>query len=180
MKKIKKTYFSIINKIIAIIAAFTGLQACGPAIHPLYAPPAPLPLADFSISGRVETRLNTPIPNIEVDITTPNELNGIREDFNVFSRSRSDNLGNFHMYIGIYEDTYWGKGEFTPPKEVALIFRDRDGEQYGEFKNDTIIVPLEFTKDTTHSSSPYTAEVTDLVVTLEEKEQNNNEENDNE
>ena len=29
MKKIKKTYFSIINKIIAIIAAFTGLQACG-------------------------------------------------------------------------------------------------------------------------------------------------------
>ena len=106
MKKIKKTYFSIINKIIAIIAAFTGLQACGPSIHPAYAPPAPLSLAEFSISGRVETKLNTPIPDIEVHITTPNELNGIREDFNVFSRSRSDNLGNFHMYIGIYEDTY--------------------------------------------------------------------------
>ena len=180
MKKIKKTYFSIINKIIAIIAAFTGLQACGPDIHPLYSPPAPLPLADFSISGRVETRLNTPIPNIEVHTTTPNELNGIQEDFNVFSRSRSNNLGNFHMHIGIFEDTYWGKGEFTPPKEVALIFRDRDGEQYGEFKTDTIIVPLEFTKDTTYSNAPYTAEVTDLVVTLEEKKQNNNEENDNE
>ena len=180
MKKIKKTYFSIINKIIAIIAAFTGLQACGPAIHPLYSPPAPLSLADFSISGRVETKLNTPIPNIEVHTTTPNELNGIQEDFNVFSRSRSDNLGNFHMYIGIDEDTYCGEGEFTPPKEVALIFQDIDGEEYGEFKTDTIIVPLEFTKDTTYSNAPYTAEVTDLVVTLEEKEQNNNEENDNE
>ena len=183
MKKIKKTYFSIINKIIAIIAAFTGLQACGPAIpaiHPLYSPPAPLPLAEFSISGRVETKLNTPIPNIEVYTTTPNELNGIQEDFNVFSRSRSDNLGNFHMYIGIDEDTYCGEGEFTPPKEVALIFRDIDGEQYGEFKTDTVIVPLEFTKDTTYSNAPYRAKVTDLVVTLEEKKQNNEEENDNE
>ena len=180
MKKIKKTYFSIINKIIAIIAAFTGLQACGPDIHPLYSPPAPLPLADFSISGRVETRLNTPIPNIEVHTTTPNELNGIQENFNVFLENRSDNLGNFHMHIGIDEDLYWGEGEFTPPKEVALIFRDIDGEQYGEFKTDTIIVPLEFTKDTTYSNAPYRAEVTDLVITLEEKEQNNNEENDNE
>ena len=176
MKKIKKTYFSIINKIIAIIAAFTGLQACGPAIHPLYSPPAPLPLADFSISGRVETKLNTPIPNIEVHTTTPNELNGIQEDFNVFLKNRSDNLGNFHMHIGIDEDLYWGEGEFTPPKEVALIFRDIDGEQYGEFKTDTIIVPLEFTKDTTYSNAPYRAEVTDLVVTLEEKEQNKQEE----
>ena len=165
MKKIKKTYFSIINKIIAIIAAFTGLQACGISITPGYAPPQPLPLADFSISGRVETKLNTPIPNIEVYTTTPNELNGIQEDFNVFSRSRSDNLGNFHMHIGIDEDTYWGKGEFTPPKEVALIFQDIDGEEYGEFKNDTIIVPLEFTKDTTYSNPPYTAEVTDLSCT---------------
>ena len=176
MKKIKKTYFSIINKIIAIIAAFTGLQACGISITPGYAPPQPLPLAEFSISGRVETKLNTPIPNIEVHTTTPNELNGIREDFNLFHENRSDNLGNFHMHIGIDEDLYWGEGEFTPPKEVALIFRDIDGEQYGEFKTDTIIVPLEFTKDTTYSNSPYTAEVTDLVVTLEETEQNKQEE----
>ena len=80
----------------------------------------------------------------------------------------------------VLEDTYWGNGEFTPPKEVALIFRDIDGEQYGEFKTDTVIVPLEFTKDTTYSNAPYRAKVTDLVVTLEEKKQNNEEENDNE
>ena len=180
MKKIKKTYFSIINKIIAIIAAFTGLQACGISITPGYAPPQPLPLAEFSISGRVETKLNTPIPNIEVSLTSPKELNGIREDFNLFHKNRSDNLGNFYINELIDEDTYWGNGEFTPPKEVALIFRDIDGEQYGEFKTDTVIVPLEFTKDTTYSNAPYTAKVTDLVVTLEEKKQNNEEENDNE
>ena len=38
-------------------------------------------------------------------------------------------------------------------------------------------VPLEYTKDTTYSNAPYRAEVTDLVITLEEKEQNNEEEN---
>ena len=116
MKKIKKTYFSIINKIIAIIAAFTGLQACGISITPGYAPPQPLPLAEFSISGRVETKLNTPIPNIEVSLTSPKELNGIREDFNLFHKNRSDNLGNFYINELIDEDTYWGNGEFTPPK----------------------------------------------------------------
>ena len=74
MKKIKKTYFSIINKIIAIIAAFTGLQACGISINPAYAPPAPLPLAEFSISGRVENRLNGPIPFVQIDIETEKDL----------------------------------------------------------------------------------------------------------
>ena len=39
MKKIKKTYFSIINKIIAIIAAFIGLQACEHMYEPMYGPP---------------------------------------------------------------------------------------------------------------------------------------------
>ena len=170
MKKIKKTYFSIINKIIAIIAAFTGLQACGPAIHPLYSPPAPLPLAEFSINGRVENKLKEPIPNIEIELTTPNELNGIGEDFNIYHRDRSDSFGNFTIWEVIDEDSFWGNGDFIPPKEVALIIRDVDREENGKFKNDTIIVPLEFTKDTT-SYFPTSAEVTDLVITLEEQEQ---------
>ena len=91
MKKIKKTYFSIINKIIAIIAAFTGLQACGISITPGYAPPQPLPLAEFSISGRVETKLNTPIPNIKVTAA-----NKEKEDINRVRTCYS--LDNF--YIG--------------------------------------------------------------------------------
>ena len=179
MKTIKKTYFRIINKIIAIIAAFTGLQACGISITPGYAPPAPLPLAEFSISGRVETKLNTPIPNIEIELTTPNQLNGTGEDFNIFYSDRSDNLGNFTIWEGIDESTFWGDGDFIPPKEVALIVKDIDGEKYGEFKSDTIIVPREFAKDTT-SYFPTSAKVTDLVITLEENEQNNEEENDKE
>ncbi len=172
MKKIKKTYFNIINKIIAIIAAFTGLQACGPDIHPLYSPPAPLPLAEFSIQGRVETKLNTPIPNIEIELTTPRELSGIREDFNIWHRTKSDSSGNFFIGEYIDDESYWGEGEFTPPEEIALILQDIDGEENGKFKKDTIIVPLEFTKDTTSRYYPYSAKVTDLVVTLEEQEEN--------
>ena len=161
MKKIKKTYFSIINKIIAIIAALTGLQACGPAIptiHPLYSPPAPLPLAYFSISGRVETKLNTPIPNIKVTAANK-EMEDINREWTC------DNLGNFYIGKEYYYDS-------EAPQEINLIFTDIDGIKYGSFKSDTINIPLEYEDNFT--------EVTDLVVTLEEKEQNNNEENDNE
>ena len=173
MKKIKKTYFSIINKIIAIIAAFTGLQACGISITPGYAPPSPRILASFSISGRVETKLNTPIPNIGIELTTLDET----EENITFDELTSDQLGNFRIIQEISENhPMWSE----LPKEITLIAKDIDGEQYGEFKTDTIIVPLEYTKDTTYSNAPYKAEVTDLVITLEEKEQNNNEENDNE
>lgn len=174
MKKIQKTYLRIVNRLIAIIAAFTGLQACGIAIHPLYSPPAPIPLAGFSINGRVENKLKEPIPNIEIELTTPNELNGIGEDFNIYHRDESDSFGNFTIWEGIDEDSYWGDGDFIPPKEVALIIRDVDREENGKFKNDTIIVPLEFTKDTT-SYFPIFAEVTDLVITLEEEEQDKEE-----
>ena len=166
MKKIKKTYFSIINKIIAIIAAFTGLQACGISITPGYAPPAPLPLAEFSISGRVETKLNTPIPNIKVTAANK-EMEDINREWTC------DSLGNFYIGQEYYYDS-------EAPQEINLIFTDTDGEQYGSFKSDTINVPLEYTKDTTYSNAPYKAKVTDLVVTLEEKKQNNEEENDNE
>ena len=175
MKTIKKTYFRIINKIIAIIAAFTGLQACGISIHPMYAPPAPTPLAYFSISGRVENKLQKPIRNIEVELTTPQMLNDEDVDLAVFHYDISDYSGKFYINELIDENSYRGEGEFTPPKEVALVIQDLDGEENGEFKNDTIIVPLEFKTDST-SSYPY-AEVTDLVITLEEKEQNNEEEN---
>ncbi len=180
MKKIKKTYFNIINKIIAIIAAFTGLQACAPMYGPppvMYAPPAPHTFAYFTIKGKVETKLKTPIPHIEIEMTSDNEL--INNSIKPYGNNVCDDLGNFTIYHHIDEYNY-PEDEFIAPKEITLIFKDTDGEQYGEFKTDTIIVPLEFTKDTTYSNSPYTAEVTDLVITLEEKEQNNNEENDNE
>jgi putative lipoprotein (rSAM/lipoprotein system) len=170
MKKIQKTYLRVINKIIAIIAAFTGLQACGISITPGYAPPAPLPLAEFSINGRVENKLKEPIPNIEIELTTPNELNGIGEDFNIYHRDRSDSFGNFTIWEGIDENSFWGNGDFIPPKEVALIIRDVDREENGKFKNDTIIVPLEFAKDST-SYFPCSAKVTDLIVTLKEEQE---------
>ena len=76
-----------------------------------------------------------------------------------------DNLGNFYIGKEYYYDS-------VAPQEINLIFTDTDGEQYGSFKSDTINIPLEYEDNF--------AEVTDLVVTLEEKEQNNNEENDNE
>ena len=182
MKKIKKTYFSIINKIIAIIATFTGLQSCDFFNPPLYSPPpidppAPHTFAYFTIAGKVETKLKTPIPHIEIEMTSDNEL--INNSIKPYGNNVCDDLGNFTIYHHIDEYNY-PEDEFIAPKEITLIFKDTDGEQYGEFKTDTIIVPLEFTKDTTYSNSPYRAEVTDLVVTLEEKEQNNNEENDNE
>ncbi len=149
MKKIQKTYWCIVNKLIAIIAAFTGLQSCGPSIHPAYAPPAPLPLAKFSISGRVETRLNTPIPNIQVTITGENTEDSI-------ASTKCDDLGNFE---------YWRLNS-DRPQNINLIFTDVDGEQYGSFKSDTINVPLEYKNNN--------AEVTDLVVTLKEQEESTN------
>ena len=182
MKKIKKTYFSIINKIIAIIAAFTGLQACGPDIHPLYSPPAPLPLAEFSISGRVKNRLNGPIPFVQIDIETEKDLtNENKENKELPLRYDCDELGNFNIRYQFNESSFkfYDGHQFYPPQKIALIFQDVDGDEYGYFKSDTIMVPLEFKQDST--SFPYgVATITDLVVTLEEKEQNNEKENDNE
>ena len=152
MKKIQKTYLRIVNKLIAIIAAFTGLQACGLSITPGYAPPAPLPIAEFSIQGRVETKLNTPIPNIE--ITT--SFTTCEETEEIIGVTRCDDLGNF----SIHKDIHYDK-----PQSINLIFTDVDGEQYGSFKSDTINIPLEY---------EYT-EVTDLVITLEEEEQDKEE-----
>ena len=179
MKTIKKTYFRIINKIIAIIAAFTGLQACGISIHPMYAPPAPPtvpPIAELSVSGRVENRLKGPIPFVHINLETTKDLTNEYKELGI--EYRCDELGKFDVRWQFHEnssDFYNENNQFEPTKEVALILQDLDGEQYGEFKNDTIIVPLEFKTDST-SSYPY-AEVTNLVITLEEKEQNNEEEN---
>ena len=182
MKKIKKTYFSIINKIIAIIAAFTGLQACGISITPGYAPPAPLPLAEFSISGRVENRLNGPIPFVQIDIETEKDLtNENKNDKELPLRFHCNELGEFDIRYQFHENSFkfYDGYQFCPPQKIALIFEDIDGNKYGAFKTDTVMVPLEFKQDST-SFPNGVAKVTNLVITLEEQEQNNNEENDNE
>ena len=182
MTKIKKTYFSIINKIIAIIATFTGLQACGISITPGYAPPAPLPLAEFSISGRVQNKLNGPIPFIQIDIETENDLtNENKNDKELPLRFHCNELGEFDIRYQFHENSFkfYDGYQFCPPQKIALIFEDIDDNKYGAFKTDTVMIPLEFKQDST--SFPYgVATITDLVVTLEEKEQNNNKENDNE
>ena len=172
MKKIQKTYLRIVNRLIAIIAAFTGLQACGLSITPGYAPPAPLPIAEFSINGRVENKLNGPIPFIQIDIETENDLtNENKDDKELPLRFHCNELGEFDIRYQFHENSFkfYDGDQFCPPKKIALIFEDIDGNKYGAFKTDTVMVPLEFKQDST-SFPNGVAKVTDLVITLEEKQ----------
>ena len=172
MKKIQKTYLRIVNKLIAIIAAFTGLQACGLSITPGYAPPAPLPIAEFSISGRVQNKLNGPIPFIQIDIETENDLtNENKDDKELPLRFHCNELGEFDIRYQFHENSFkfYDGDQFCPPKKIALIFEDIDGNKYGAFKTDTVMVPLEFKQDST-SFPNGVAKVTDLVITLEEEQ----------
>ena len=173
MKKIQKTYLRIVNKLIAIIAAFTGLQACGISITPGYAPPAPLPIAEFSISGRVQNKLNGPIPFIQIDIETENDLtNENKDDKELPLRFHCNELGEFDIRYQFHENSFkfYDGDQFCPPQKIALIFEDIDGNKYGAFKTDTVMVPLEFKQDST-SFPNGVAKVTNLVITLEEQEQ---------
>ena len=172
MKKIQKTYLRIVNRLIAIIAAFTGLQACGLSITPGYAPPAPLPIAEFSISGRVQNKLNGPIPFIQIDIETENDLtNENKDDKELPLRFHCNELGEFDIRYQFHENSFkfYDGDQFCPPKKIALIFEDIDGNKYGAFKTDTVMVPLEFKQDST-SFPNGVAKVTDLVITLEEEQ----------
>ena len=181
MKKIQKTYLRIVNKRIAIIAAFTGLQACGLSITPGYAPPAPLPIAEFSISGRVQNKLNGPIPFIQIDIETENDLtNENKDDKELPLRFHCNELGEFDIQYQFHENSFkfYDGDQFCPPQKIALIFEDIDGNKYGAFKTDTVMVPLEFKQDST-SFPNGVAKVTDLVITLEEEEEQDKEESTN-
>ncbi len=156
MKKLNRSILRKINRCITFILPLLGIAACE-TIKPAYGIEIPDPdCMRASIHGRVETKLNTPIPNIRVSATN--------KDMEYIRETNCDDLGNFSIYYETNKpDTL---------QEINLIFTDIDGMKYGSFKSDTINIPLEYEDNF--------AEVTDLVITLEEKKQNNNEENDNE
>ena len=166
MKKLNRSILRRINYCIGFILSLLGVSCVG--LVPEYGP-APIdplgpfedaygtPYAEFQISGRIENAQKQAIKGIEVSI---------RENNNYYNPDplAKDTTG----LDGTFEFNFT---EF-PVNELQIIAHDIDSTADGSYKSNSTLITLEYKKDPNnawHSST----EVNDIVITLEEKEQNN-------
>ena len=153
MKKFKKTYFRVIDKIIALFAAFVGFQGCYRDVMPAYG----VPTVDFHISGRVENRLSQGISGIEVTIKDRSS--------NYYYESAIDTTdvdGSFEI----------NDLEYTHDRKYWLVAKDIDSTENGAYKSDSIlfIVPCDKIGDDDYWRHSHDITESDLIFVLEEKE----------
>ena len=141
MKKFKKTYFRVIDKIIAFLAAFFGLQGC---VMPAYG----VPTVDFHISGRVENKLSQGISGIEVAIKEGNSEYFYDES----AIDTTDVDGSFEI----------NALEYTHDRKYWLVAKDIDSILF--------IVPCDKIGDDDYWRHSHDITESDLIFVLEEKE----------
>lgn len=153
MKEFKKTCFRVIDKIIALLATFVGLQGCYRDVMPAYG----VPTVDFHISGRVENRLSQGISGIEVTI-----------------KDRSSNYYYESAIDTTSVDGYFeiNCSDFYHDSKFWLVAKDIDSTENGSYKSDSIlfIVPCDKIGDDDYWLHSHDITEKDLIFVLEEKE----------
>ncbi|MBR6520006.1 MAG: radical SAM-associated putative lipoprotein [Paludibacteraceae bacterium] len=110
------------------------------------------PTAEFHISGRVENRLGKSVRGIRISF--------LGDD----SADITDKDGSFQI------DDY----DHWPDKKIMLIANDIDANADGHYKTDTIRITPKYERDPNNSWNQI-ANIDNVVITLEEEKDNNNE-----
>ena len=156
MKKLNRSILRRINYCIGFILSLFGMTifaSCEYGCPPIQAEYG-VPSADYQISGRVENAQKQGIKGIKVSLKEPN--------YGIFE-------GNPHA-----TDTTTTDGAFEincrefPEREIWLIAEDIDSTENGSYRRDSVLITPEF-KDVPGSNWHHTAEVKDIVITLEEE-----------
>ena len=152
MKKFKKTYFRVIDKIIALLAAFVGLQGCYRDVMPAYG----IPTVDFHISGRVENKLSQGISGIEVAIKGESSYCDCES---AIDTTDVDGFFEINCLDYNHDSKYW------------LVANDIDSSRNRGYKSDSIlfIVPCDKIGDDDYWRHSHDITERDLTVILEEK-----------
>lgn len=149
MKKINRSILRKINYCIGLIFSLFGITSCE-EISDKYG----VPLADYQISGRVENAQKQGIKGIKVSLKEPN--------YDIFE-------GNPYT-----TDTTTTDGAFEincrefPEREIWLVAEDIDSTENGSYQRDSVLITPEF-KDVPGNNWHHTAEVKDIIITLEEE-----------
>ena len=162
MKKLNRSILRKINYCIGFILSLFGMTifaSCEygcPPIQCEYGTPS----ADYQISGRVENAQKQGIKGIKVYMKS-----AMNYDYDTFEGNPTT------------ADTTTTDGSFAincrefPEREIWLVAEDIDSTENGSYRRDSVLITPEL-KDVPGSNWHHTAEVKDIVITLEE---NNNE-----
>ena len=149
MKKLNRSILRKINYCIGLIFSLFGITSCE-EISDKYG----VPLAEYQISGRVENAQKQGIKGIKVSLKEPN--------YDIFE-------GNPHATDTTTTDgAFYIKCTNFPGNEFWLIAEDIDSTENGSYRRDSVLITPEF-KDVPGSNWHHTAEVKDIVITLEEE-----------
>ncbi|MBO5729433.1 MAG: radical SAM-associated putative lipoprotein [Paludibacteraceae bacterium] len=149
MKKLNRSILRKINYCIGLIFSLFGITSCE-EISDKYG----VPLADYQISGRVENAQKQGIKGIKVSLKEPN--------YDIFE-------GNPHATDTTTTDgAFYIKCTNFPGNEFWLIAEDIDSTENGSYRRDSVLITPEF-KDVPGNNWHHTAEVKDIVITLEEE-----------
>ncbi len=149
MKKLNRSILRKVNYCIGLILSLFGIASCE-EMRAEYG----VPSADYQISGRVENAQKQGIQGIKVSLKEPNY--GIFEG-NPYTTDTTTTDGAFEINCR----------EF-PEREIWLIAEDIDSTENGSYRRDSVLITPEF-KDVPGSNWHRTAEVKDIVITLEEE-----------
>ena len=161
MKKLNRSILRRINYCIGFILSFLGMSiftSCEygcPPIQCEYGTPS----ADYQISGRVENAQKQGIRGIKVSLKDP--IYDIYEGKS-HTTDTTNTDGTFSMNFTDF-----------PKNEFWLIAEDIDSTENGSYRRDSVLITPEI-KDVPGSNWHHTAEVKDIVITLEENEENTN------
>ena len=169
MKKLNRSILRKINYCIGLIISSLGVS-CSVFVAE-YGVEVPggmqcmygVPTAEFQISGRVENTQKQGIKGIKVSIKqteNPYKTEPLSSDTTNVDGSFQFNIKEF------------------PVNELLIIAHDIDSTQNGAYQSDSIPITPEYKRDPNNTWISST-EINDIIITLEEKEQNNNEENGN-
>ena len=154
MKKLNRSILRKINYLIGIILSAIGISSC--EFRCEYGSPS----AEFQVSGRViNAQSGMAIKNIKVTLKSTNDYNYDHPETHLFPSDTTSTTGAF--FIG---DGGPGFGE----KEYCLIAEDIDSTENGSYRRDSVLITPEF-NDVPGSNWHHTAEVKDIVITLEEE-----------
>lgn len=159
MKKLNRSLLRRINYCIGLIFSLFGITSCE-EIRVEYG----VPSADYQISGRVENAQKQGIKGIKVYMKSAMNYDYDTFEGNPYTADTTTTDGAFEINCR----------EF-PEREIWLIAEDIDSTENGSYRRDSVLITPEF-KDVPGSNWHHTAEVNNIVITLEEKEQNKQEE----
>ena len=157
MKKMHSSLLRRLNSCIAFLLSLIGvasLNSCAEAYGPL--PPDMTlvaygtPTAEFyNISGRVENKLQQGVPGIDISIN---------EYGYAISLGATEEDGSFDFTIS---------GPF-PDDEICIVASDIDSTENGSYKSDTIMIDVQYTRDSNNHWNNI-SHIENIVITLEEE-----------